>query len=40
MMAAKVSLSLPAVKQLLLGRGLTKEEEGKLLADIHNKAIK
>ena len=35
-----VSLSLPAVKQLLLGRGLSRDEEDKLLTNIHNRAIK
>ena len=35
-----VSLSLPAVRQLLLGRGYSKAEEDRLLTNIHNRAIK
>ena len=35
-----VSLSLPAVRQLLLGRGYSKAEEDTLLTNIHNRAIK
>ena len=35
-----VSLSLPAVKQLLLGKGYSKQEEADLLTNIHNRAVK
>ena len=35
-----VSLSLPAVKQLLLGKGYSKQEEADLLTNIYNRAIK
>ena len=35
-----VSLSLPAVKQLLLGKGYSKQEEADLLTNIYNRAVK
>ena len=35
-----VSLSLPAVKQLLMGKGYSKQEEADLLTNIHNRAVK
>ena len=35
-----VSLSLPAVKQLLMGKGYSKQEEAALLTNIHNRAVK
>ena len=35
-----VSLSLPAVKQLLMGKGYSKQEEADLLTNIYNRAVK
>ena len=35
-----VSLSLPAVKQLLMGKGYSKQEESDLLTNIYNRAVK